>query len=112
MHDPDQMHLHIVCTDTCERGLNLLVPVSSFYDGCDGTCELDVGDHEFLQHLSFVFYAKAKLVEASRIDHGFNVGRLIQKPDMAADVFGRVEAGLCISPDTPRKIKNYFGCDS
>ena len=104
------MHLHIVCTDTCERGLNLLVPVSTFYDGCDDTCELDAGDHEFLQHLSFVFYAQSKLAEASKINRGFRVGALVPKPDMDDEVFARVEAGICASPDTPRTIKKYFGC--
>lgn len=109
--NPNQKHLHIVCNDTCPKGLNLLVPVSTFYDGCDSTCELDAGDHEFIRHLSYVFYAKAILVEGARIDRGLEIGKLIPKPDLAIEVFERVERGLCLSPDTPTKIKTYFGCD-
>ena len=104
------MHLHIVCNDTCEHGLNLLVCVSSFYDGCDNTCELDVGDHPFLRHLSFVFYAKAMLVRSEQIDNGFTSGVLVAQQDMVDAVFQRVVAGVCASPDTPNQIKSYFGC--
>ena len=108
--NPNQRHLHIVCNDTCERGLNLLVPISTFYDGCDTTCELDTGDHTFLQHLSYVFYAKAALYRAEQIDRGIERDILIQQPALVEEVFRRVEIGICVSPDTPRKIKEYFGC--
>ncbi len=104
------MHLHIVCNDTCERGLNLLVPVSSFWDGCDATCELDVGDHEFIQHLSFVFYANSKLYRAEQIIRGLDKRIVVRKPDLAEKIFQRVARGICDLPDTPRKIKTYFGC--
>lgn len=109
-YNPDQKHLHIVCSDTCDLGLNLLVPVSSFYDGCDNTCELDVGDHEFIKHLSYVFYARANLYRSEQIDRGLERAILDPQPDLRSEVFVRVEAGLCTSPDTPARIKQYFGC--
>ena len=108
--NPDQNHLHIVCNDTCALGLNLLVPVSTYYDGCDGTCELQLGDHEFIRHLSFVFYAKAKLFRAKQIDRGLEINFLVPQPDLIDDVFLKVEEGVCSSPDTPNQIRKYFGC--
>jgi len=107
---PDQMHRHIVCNDTCERGLNLLIPVTSFWDGCDTTCELDVGDHEFIKHLSFVFYAKSQLFRAEQLSRGLDRKFVVHQPDLAEEIFERVASGICDSPDTPRKIKTYFGC--
>lgn len=109
-YNPDQRHLHIVCNDTCARRLNLLVPVSTFYDGCDTTCELDENDHGFLVHLSYVFYAKATLYRAEQIDRGLENNCLTPQPDMADAVFQRVESGICVSPDTPAQIRTYFGC--
>jgi len=109
-HDNKQKHLHIICNDTCDLGFNLLVSVSSFYDGCDSTCELDSGDHPSVTHLSYVFYAKAKIYKAADLENGFVNEILIPKPDMEDEVFERVEAGICTSLDTPRKIKKYIGC--
>lgn len=108
--NPAQSHLHIVCNDTCALGLNLLVPVSTFYDGCDATCELDENDHEFLRHLSFVFYAKAKLYRAEQINRGLEINLLTLQPDMADGVFQRVGDGICVSPDSPAQVRTYFGC--
>lgn len=109
-HNPSIMHLQIVCNDTCALGLNLLVPVSSFYDGCDNTCTIDVGDHESITHLSYAFYANAKIFKAVQIAKGLQIKFLIQRPDLAEAVFQRVEKGICLSPDTPLKIKKYHRC--
>ena len=97
-----------MCNDTCQHGLNLLVNISSFYDGCDRTCLLDVGDHPFVKHLSYVFYAQAKISKADQIQRGFNNNVLIPQPDMAIQVFKRVEAGITVSPDTPGNVLKYF----
>ena len=109
-HYPDQKHLHIVCNDTCGLGCNLLVPVSSFYDGCDVTCELNEDDHPFLRHLSYVFYAKAGIYRATQISAGLQTGIVEGMPDLDDAVFQRVALGVCESSDTPRKVKTYFGC--
>jgi hypothetical protein len=107
---PNMKHLHIVCSDTCPLGGNLIVPVSTFYDGCDNTCELDVGDHEFIRHLSFVFYANSKVVLAARIDDLVAQNQITLKPDVSGEVFQRVLRGICLSRDTPPKVKKYYGC--
>lgn len=109
-NNPEQLHLHIVCNDTCENGWNLLIPVSTFYDGCDTTCELDVGDHDFIRHLSYVFFAKANVYRSDQIDRGLERKILISQPDLTEEIIQRVESGICASPDTPAKIKYYFGC--
>jgi len=107
-HNPDQKHLHIVCNDTCTLGLNLLVPVSTYYDGCDNTCTLNVGDHENVTHLSYIFYAKAKIVKAVKLQRGLEAQVLVPRPDLLGHVFDRVAAGVCISFDTPESARKYF----
>ncbi len=106
-HNPDQKHLHIVCTDTCPLGGNLIVPVSSFYDGCDDTCLLEVGDHPFIRHLSYVFYAKSRFVKGAGLDKAMKDGRVVAQPMLIQSIFERVEIGIQRSPDTPPKAKAY-----
>ncbi|WP_209037604.1 hypothetical protein [Mameliella alba] len=100
--------MFIVCNDTCRHGLNLLVNISSFYDGCDRTCLLDAGDHPFVRHLSYVFYAKAQISKAEQIQRGVDREILIPQPDMDEGVFTRVEAGVTASSDTPMNVVRYF----
>ena len=109
-HNPSIMHLQIVCNDTCALGLNLLVPVSSFYDGCDNTCILDTGDHENITHLSYAFYAKAQIFKATQIERGLAINFLIPRPNLADAVFQRIDQGICLSPDTPLNVKKYHRC--
>jgi hypothetical protein len=69
---------------------------------------LDVGDHPFVKHSSFVFYAEALILKATSIQNGFNKGVLQPRPDLKDAVFDRVVAGIGISPDVPRNIVKYF----
>jgi len=109
-HNPGIMHLQVVCNDTCANGWNLLVPISSFYDGCDDTCLLEAGAHDCILHLSYVFYAKANIFKASQIDKGLEINFLIPKPKVVGTVFQRIEQGICLSPDTPPNVRKYHGC--
>ncbi len=85
-----------------------MVNISSYNDGYDDTCLLDVGDHPFVRHCSFVFYAEAIIYKAAQIQNGVNQGILKPQPDLADDVFARVTAGITVSPDTPQNVVRYF----
>jgi hypothetical protein len=71
---------------------------------------LDTGDHKSVLHLSYVFYANAKIFRASQIDKGLEIKFLFPKPDLAEAVFQRIEQGICVSPDTPPNVRKYHGC--
>lgn len=65
-------HLHIVCCDPLNfpgRASNscLLVNVSTTVPKCDRTVVLNLGDHPFINHESFVFYKKAFTETASAL---------------------------------------------
>jgi hypothetical protein len=85
-----------------------MVNISSYYDGYDDTCLLNVGDHPFVRHCSFVYYAEAIIRKATSIQSGFDQGILKPQPDLADDVFSRVTAGITVSPDTPQNVVRYF----
>lgn len=110
-NNADRKHLHIVCTDPCARGLQLVVSITTWTNSlCDSTCILDVGDHDFIRHQSWIMYRKARLEEAVTLDNGVEQGIFIPRQPMRGEVFDRVAAGICASQHTPRKIKHYFGC--
>lgn len=110
-HDPHKRHMFIVCNDTDANGLNLLVPVATWLnDLCDPTCRLDAHEHAFLRHPSFVLYRKARIEPAKGLLDGLASGVFTSHDPVNGQVFLKVRNGVCRSPQTPRKIKTYFGC--
>ena len=111
-YDPERKHLHIVCNDTDPKGFNLLVPIASWTKSlCDGTCILLPHEHPWLTRpKSYVFYRNADLFDAISLQRGIEKSLVIVREDCNAQVFLRIRNGVCKSPQTPRKIKRYFGC--
>lgn len=108
-HNPGRKHLHIVCTDPCQYGLQLIVSVTSWTnDLCDGSCILDVGDHDWIIHKSWVMYRKTKTESADTLINGLRLGLFSAEACMAGPVFERVCAGILASPHTPRAMKKYY----
>lgn len=110
--EPDQKHLHIICTDPNDRGEVVLVSVTTWTNElCDSTCILLEHEHPWLwKPKSYVYYRKADFFEVSALERGLKAGDLkIEKP-CNGQVFLRVKKGICRSPHTPRKIKRELGC--
>lgn len=109
--DLGRRHLHVVCNDTDENGLNLLVSVTSWTnDLCDFTCRLEAHEHPWLTYSSYILYRKAEVREATKLDAGIQQGLFTVQQAMNGQTFLRIRNGVCGSPQTPRRIKNYFGC--
>lgn len=111
-HDPERKHLFIICTDPDANGQQLIVSITSKTNApYDKTCLLQKHEHDFLDRESYVFYRKAKIVEHSSLINGVDKKIFIPKDDMNSQTFLRIRNGVCKSPQTPRGIKKYFGCD-
>lgn len=110
-HDPNRKHLHVICNDPDLQGNVLLVSICSVAAAAhDTTCQLQAHEHRFLNHLSYVYYAKAQIVPVASLENGLAQRLIAAHDDMNGQVFLRVRNGVCHSPHTPRKIKNYLGC--
>ncbi|UXT64145.1 hypothetical protein FY133_00570 [Agrobacterium tumefaciens] len=110
-HDPDRKHLFVVCTDACDEEKQLIVPVSGYSNNlCDGTCILEIGEHEFITKRSYAFYRNARIESAATLDNGLNQKVFVPKADVDPAVFKRIIDGICTSPQTARRIKKYAGC--
>ena len=110
-HAPDNRHLFVVCTDECDEGCHLIVPITSWTNNlCDDTCILVRGDHSFITHKSYVLYRKGRIEPASSLSSGIAKGFLKVYDPMNGQAFLRLFNGICRSIQTPRKIKAYVGC--
>lgn len=111
-HDPDRKHLHVVCNDPDADGNVLIVGICSVTMAPhDTTCILQAHEHDFLRHPSYVLYARADIVSAAVLASGVAKQVIAKHSDMNGQTFLRVKNGVCGSPLTPRRIKNYAGCN-
>ena len=110
-HDPDRLHLHVICTEPDSEEQQLLVSICTKINNlCDSACTVMVHEHPSLTRESYVLYRKAEIVKQSALANGVAANLLIPREDMNGQTFLRITKGLCLSAQTPRKIKQYFGC--
>ncbi|MEQ8305027.1 MAG: hypothetical protein RIA09_00575 [Hoeflea sp.] len=105
----DTPHLFAVMNPECENNLCLTIMITSIKDGkyFDPACVLDVGDHPFVKHQSYLLYRMAETTRAAHISNMVGKKYYIPKDDFPADVFGRISAGIRNSEDTPLRIIRY-----
>ena len=114
-HDPDQKHLFILLTDpaqvlTYEGKHSLLVGITTIHPGIphDPACELYAGDHPFIKHKSFVFYAEARIEISQKLIDGVKRGVFSPQGMLAQDIFARVCHGLTLSRSTTPKVLAFY----
>ena len=109
-NDPERMHLHVVCTDPCPDGKQLLLPICSYVSPCDLTCVLEAHEHTWLKKKSYVLYAKAEIVSCAAINLGIQEKKFIPKDDCNGQTFLKIKNGICNSKHTTLKVRLFFGC--
>jgi hypothetical protein len=113
--DPDRKHLFIVLTDPVQvldyaEKHSLLVGVTSLHADLphDPACLLDAGDHDFIQHKSYVHYARARIELSQGILNGVKKGMLVPKATLEERIFAFVCRGIQQSRFTPPKILSFY----
>jgi hypothetical protein len=105
------IRLAVIFMSSAANRTQLIVSITSWTnDLCDATCIVQQHEHPWLRHQSYVFYRKARIEAATTLENGLRQGIFEPLPDMNAQTFLRIRNGVCTSPQTPRKIKRYFGC--
>jgi hypothetical protein len=86
----------------------IMVNITTRRQHSDLTNILSVGDHPFISRPSIVYYADARDVNTGVLAAAIqaNVARLHQPFTQA--VLVKIQAGIVLSPFTPRKIKALF----
>ena len=103
-------HLFIVVAKNKSKGHVLLVHVTSSNNRVlyDASCILDVGDHEFIKHKSYVRYSETFWAIEDYIENQIFFGICKQKPPLRPEVLKKVLEGVAKSSALPPSYKPYF----
>lgn len=103
-------HLHVVCNDPVYYPINdcyciLVVNISSIKPSVphDPACTLQVGDHEFIKHPSYVVYAEAVIWRVDNVAKKHKSGEIVPHKDMSEATFARILAGFDVSEQVSSK---------
>lgn len=109
-------HLHVVCNNPIYYPIYgcdsiLVVNITTVYPAPahhDPACLLYKGEHPFIVHDSYVYYADAIVWKVPNVVSREQSGELIQHADITNDVFQRVLDGFQLSDFTSGKILKFF----
>ncbi|GBF27414.1 hypothetical protein MnTg02_02467 [bacterium MnTg02] len=107
-HDSGRGHLFIVLTSPDAQEEVLCVSISSVYVKCDETCVLSKGDHDFIKHDSFVFYALTKKYTVKHLRDRVNDGDVTYKGLISEEIYETICDGLLDSRLSPPWAMAYF----
>jgi hypothetical protein len=86
----------------------IMVNVTTLRPHSDTTTILNAGDHPFVQKSSVVFYADARMADTGLLDEAVRRGACDAHAPFQAAVIRRIQAGVALSPLTPKKIKTAY----
>lgn len=109
-NNPDQLHLHVILTDSCENNRHLLVNISTIRNGIfyDPTCVIEPGEHPLVVEQSSVVYRRARTLHADQIRICVDGWSFKPKEPVSEELFSRICDGVDASRFTPRDMKRYF----
>ncbi len=107
----DKRHLMIVVEE--KDGEYLIVPATTWNEKIpagiqDDSCILNVGDHSFIKHKSWLDFRFAQAKPSIEILQGLLNGLLIRKEDLAPDLLAYIQARTECSDRLPSKFKYFF----
>lgn len=102
-------HLFVVMNDPCDNKNCLLVMLSSIRIGRrhDLACVLDVGDHQFIRHASYIVYRTAECTMASHISNMVEADYFVLSTQVSIDTYNKIANGIYISDDIRPRILQY-----
>ncbi|HHA1934672.1 hypothetical protein ACEV60_21430 [Enterobacter ludwigii] len=108
-------HIYFICNDPVfypqlARDSFLAVNLTSVGGGyeIDHSCLLDVGDHPFVKHPSYIFYQRAQIFGVDTVMRQVIAGDIRTHQPCEDDTFRRILSGFDISPYVNPKIKSYY----
>lgn len=109
-------HLHIICNDPAYHPVHgcecvLVVNITTVYPAPvhhDPACILHAGEHPFVHHDSYAFYADAIVWKVPNVVSREESGELEKHADMEEKIFQRVLLGFELSEFTPNKVLKFY----
>lgn len=105
----EQPHLWVVMNDECPDGQCLLLMITTIYETrkTDTTCVLNVGDHPFIKHPSYIAYRLAQLSRADHVRKMLAKKYYVSKEDFDVPVFDRIAEGIFQSDRVTGVVRKY-----
>lgn len=91
-----ECHFFVVLTDPAKSDTVLLVNATTYRQNAphDASCFLDVGDHPFIRHKSYIVYSKPHKATVQKLRTMIASGTItLRPPPVSQAVFARIEAG-------------------
>jgi len=121
-YQPSQSsHLHIVLTEPSDVHVGTdtisrvaIVKLTSLRDKvgaikprADQSVVLRKGEHDWIEHDSYVHYGDAQLQPAKALVNGFKTRGFIIRDSLKFEIFERVKDGLLLSDKVPDKVLDF-----
>ncbi|MDY6216342.1 terminase [Actinobacillus porcinus] len=109
-------HLFFILTDPCEdretkrADMLLLVNCSTVYDEkiFDDTCILEVGEHAFIKHKSYIYYKETRIENLLDLEKGIEQKRFIKKEIINDELYQRILTGAFKSKQIERRYLRFL----
>jgi len=99
-------HLYFVISDVTEHSDRVvIVNLTSWDDRADRTCVVDIGDHPFITHKSYINYRKANLTTTRKLDEAEGKKMIFKDKPASQELLRRIQAGAHASDRTRNWIK-------
>ena len=103
----DEEHLHFIVSKILSPSNKVLtVNLTSWHEKGDNTCILNVGDHPFVTHKSFILYNKATILTTEQLDDAEHRNLIYRHNPASKKLLERIQAGVVASVRTPYWIKD------
>lgn len=108
--DITRKHLHVSLTNPFGPASQVLcTSIASIRSTrYDDSCILAPGDHEFIEHHSYVVYRHSVLLENSRIESCIESGEYAAREDVSQDLLDRILDGVYASTQCPRFVRDIL----
>lgn len=102
-------HLWVVITEPFDSPPKvIIVNLTTKRLGSDETVILDIGEHNFIKHLTVISYSDAVMYPIDHIVNCVNGGSFKQSDSFSLEVLTKIQQGLLDSPHTPKKLKTIY----
>jgi hypothetical protein len=76
----------------------------------DAACEVNTGDHPFVQHPSYIAYRYSRIDPLDHVAHMVSTGVWSPHSQCTPELLNRIRAGACLSRLSSREFKQILGC--
>lgn len=104
-----KMHLFCIMNDPCKNRLCLVCMVTTIYKDrpYDNACILQIGDHGFIRHPSYVLYRTACQINENHFRKMLEMNEFSEKENFRPDIFRKIADGLYSSENTTGTMLRY-----